>query len=282
MDTGLGVPRPKFLYHYTPPEALIKIIESGQLWATDVRFLNDPSERIHTRRMAQQIIKKMQRGETCVPNADPVRYQSIIDKMFAPQFFHEWIWDEFKLYAVCFCEDGDLLTQWRGYSQSGSGFSIGFETHALSGIAVEDGGLLRKANYDEDDQNERLVRSLIGHCDIFDENHSAPNAGYICATSWHIDCESYSAYFKNRAFASEKEWRLVYRSPLLEPESLFFRSGRYPVIPYVKPKFQRLPIVSITIGPTQSPALTSDALRQLLRRNSYADVKVRCSDVPLV
>lgn len=31
-------------YHYTDAQGLLGIIQNGRLWATDIRFLNDPSE----------------------------------------------------------------------------------------------------------------------------------------------------------------------------------------------------------------------------------------------
>src|SRR6516164_4036522 len=36
--------RPPTLYHYTTAQGLLGIMESNRLWATNVRFLNDPSE----------------------------------------------------------------------------------------------------------------------------------------------------------------------------------------------------------------------------------------------
>ena len=35
---------PAVLYHYTSPSGLAGIVERTQLWATDVRFLNDSQE----------------------------------------------------------------------------------------------------------------------------------------------------------------------------------------------------------------------------------------------
>ena len=48
-------------------------------------------------------------------------------------FEHFWDWmkseresDGPHLYAFCFCEDGDLLSQWRGYGVLGRGYAVGF------------------------------------------------------------------------------------------------------------------------------------------------------------
>jgi len=40
------------IYHYTDPKALIGILSQGQLWATDIRYLNDNSELRHAEEMS--------------------------------------------------------------------------------------------------------------------------------------------------------------------------------------------------------------------------------------
>jgi hypothetical protein len=53
---------------------------------------------------------------------------------------------------VSFCENGDLLSQWRAYGAKGSGYSLGFEPSALTRNPLGDhfpsSRLLRKAIYD--------------------------------------------------------------------------------------------------------------------------------------
>jgi hypothetical protein len=38
------------IYHYTGLRGLIGIVESGKIWATDIRFLNDTGEATYARR----------------------------------------------------------------------------------------------------------------------------------------------------------------------------------------------------------------------------------------
>jgi hypothetical protein len=40
-------PRPRIIYHYTDAKGLKGILESGALWLTDIRNLNNPSELKH-------------------------------------------------------------------------------------------------------------------------------------------------------------------------------------------------------------------------------------------
>jgi len=40
---------PEAIYHYTSPEALTGIVRDKQLWATNIRYLNDSQEFVYTR-----------------------------------------------------------------------------------------------------------------------------------------------------------------------------------------------------------------------------------------
>src|SRR5260370_42586613 len=48
---------PKVLYHYTKAEAFQKILNSGTIWASDIRYMNDASEVTHVADILKSIIK---------------------------------------------------------------------------------------------------------------------------------------------------------------------------------------------------------------------------------
>jgi hypothetical protein len=68
------------------------------------------------------------------------------------------------------------------------------------------------------------------------------------------------------------------------PEALFFRASSR-TVPYVKTVQQhdrRLPIVSITIGPTLDQNLSHQSVRRLLVARGYGnDVEIKESKIPL-
>jgi TATA-box binding protein (TBP) (component of TFIID and TFIIIB) len=49
---------PSVVYHYTSMETLKKIAESGKIWATSIRYLNDISERDYAISEIQQRLKQ--------------------------------------------------------------------------------------------------------------------------------------------------------------------------------------------------------------------------------
>lgn len=94
---------PSELFHYTSPEALIEIVSSRFLWASDMLSLNDASEAEYPYKLIAEVLDKYHSG---VPQEHRHRFKTQLTEY------------TFRLYApfvVCFCEDGDLLNQWRAY-----------------------------------------------------------------------------------------------------------------------------------------------------------------------
>jgi len=50
---------PQKLYHYTDLDGLMGIFNTGELWATDVQFMNDTSEYIHSNEMVTDEFSSM-------------------------------------------------------------------------------------------------------------------------------------------------------------------------------------------------------------------------------
>jgi hypothetical protein len=117
---------PDELFHYTSPEGLIGIIGSRSLWASDMLCLNDSSEATYAHGLIQGALD-MDNGRLLPP-----KHRSE---------FEEGLRSAFRMYSpfvTCFCENGDLLSQWRGYGGAGEGFALGFRRSWLASSAVLD------------------------------------------------------------------------------------------------------------------------------------------------
>ena len=283
---------PPFIYHYTDPKGLIGILSEGQLWATDIRYLNDSSELLHAEKLHGQVLQEL----SAAAPADSIRKRlATVARERAP-----W---QYRLhtYAVCFCADDDLLTQWKTYGAWGSGFSIGFDRRELE-LALPslvppadmiDGPdvSLTRVVYSEEEQKESF-RLHFDECVSQLPANPSPKDIKKAATDIAADAARSACRFKHPAFASEKEWRIVISSDPFgsgAPKPLSFRASSRTVIPYLKTTRQadkKLPIVSITIGPTLNQELSYQSVMQLLVENGYCDdenrsVTVTNSNVPL-
>ena len=107
--------------------------------ATDVRYMNDSQELV----FGAMIVSERLRAAAGESDVDvPLRSAFLsFAHFFDPDRVFEW---PVRCFAVCFCEDGDLLSQWRGYAGGVGGFAIGFPREVLAerswGILIKGAG----------------------------------------------------------------------------------------------------------------------------------------------
>ena len=49
--------RPRYLYHYTNAQGLLGMLQSNRIWATNSRFMNDPTEIGYATRLVREVIE---------------------------------------------------------------------------------------------------------------------------------------------------------------------------------------------------------------------------------
>jgi len=200
-------------------------------------------------------------------------------------------------YLVCFCTNDDLLSQWRGYGLGG-GYAIGFDSAEISKL-VHGRIELIPVLYDENKQRRQLCdicrRWREAFIDIPPESEGpAP---------WRVGelvfAESFSRIaigFKNSGFREEDEWRLVYRqSQIIQDDDsrthLEFRTRDGMLLPYMEIEGvpsgdespDRLPIVSVNIGPAKYQANAGFAIESFLKYLSipFESITIKHSPTPL-
>jgi hypothetical protein len=106
---------PTLLYHYTNAAGLFGMLKSKKMWATNSRFLNDPTEMEY----AIQLVWAVAQTELAGRGSQIKRLkQAIFDRLQRYQ-------RESRVHVACLCAEGDLLSQWRGYGAVGGGYSLG-------------------------------------------------------------------------------------------------------------------------------------------------------------
>lgn len=120
------------LYHYTTGENFIKIIQSGELWATQAACLNDTTELTYA---TEQILQRV-KGKLSTPHnrdIDPA-LTWISNVLGAPGS------EISPMFVACFSEQRDHLSQWRAYSGGEGGYAIQFNSTKLSKAQLTYGG----------------------------------------------------------------------------------------------------------------------------------------------
>ena len=66
--TGVGLSlhakRPRVLYHYTDAAGLLGMLKSQRVWATNTRFLNDPTEGDYAAAVVREVLQE-QKSHLC-------------------------------------------------------------------------------------------------------------------------------------------------------------------------------------------------------------------------
>jgi hypothetical protein len=114
---------PPVLYHYTGVKGLVGIVKSNRLWASDVLFMNDSTEVRYGRDLIISEAKAAA-DRTASPVAQAV-FKTVDKILYKVDDLVE------TFFAACFCEDGDLLSQWRGYAGRRGGYALGFRSDEL-------------------------------------------------------------------------------------------------------------------------------------------------------
>jgi hypothetical protein len=272
---------PAYLYHYTTGDGLHGILRSRHLRGSNFSFLNDRAEFTYGLRLLHSAAE------------DRLRTHGGTDD-WARRFFElvlaSTMPTEFDLYLSCFCEKGDLLSQWRGYGGQDSRYCLKLDTSRL-GHVHEMASPLVKVVYDPDHQRELLNFLIDKHIEgIRPTAEAAPDLEALLhlATRCLYACSIIPlAFFKDESFAEEHEWRSVlFCRPGDYVENLDFASSSgfmKPFIPLLRGKAEndRLPVASVIAGASRLPDQALKSARLMLTRYGYIDVPVEPSRVPL-
>src|SRR5262249_23286529 len=109
---------PPIIYHYTSLSSFLQILQAKKPWASRSEFLNDATEF----RYDQQIVSEQ---------IDALEKHNSKYKLFCYKLRQALEGEPDAPFISCFCQDGDLLSQWRGYSSHGQGICIGFHSEKL-------------------------------------------------------------------------------------------------------------------------------------------------------
>jgi hypothetical protein len=99
------------LYHYCSNETFLSIVGNGSIWLSSLDMSNDSLEG----KMVEIVLQHIGQQD----GLDASQNAQLLDEV---RRFNQFI----SGYAFCMSEEGDLLSQWRGYAQNASGVAIGF------------------------------------------------------------------------------------------------------------------------------------------------------------
>jgi hypothetical protein len=190
------------LYHYTGGHGLVGILDSKQVWATNIHCLNDSKEFVHALTLAKFAVRQVL--EEQVKEDFEIIYAAVENSLNSIS--------ELSVYVSCFSEVADSLSQWRGYCPPGFGYCIGFDGSELESEARQQGFILGRCVYDRGQQEKiclewanntvrRLKENLMESSDI--------DSAVTNASEYFLeDLYKFAPLLKHHSFHGESEWRL--------------------------------------------------------------------------
>ncbi len=248
-------------------------------------------------------------------NKDPA-YRTSLEKAFRT-FGQEILKDPRRgaYFVLCFTDDkasdsqklgfdGDRLSQWRGYSKGGQGFSLGFDTETLLRSFTASGNLLRwfnRCEYRESEQDANIEKLAATHLDAFcttwhtyfferrnpslSTSENLRNNGEYLITpmmNMYTDFTVLGMFIKHHSFIEENEWRVSF-----VPEDLAmysFHESAFGLTPYLPIGLDLTkspsPLRRIVVGPGPHKDEWVQTVNLLLEKCAITDVKVVPSQIP--
>lgn len=278
---------PEIIYHYTNDQGLRGILESGEIWLSDIFNLNDPSELSHGFSHAVNILNS--KAENGPPES----------KQFAKNFaaFHRGGMRETAHYFVCsFSMDGDDLGQWRAYADNGRGYALGFDAKALENAFVYENGQpsLNNSTFHvtyEDTVlvgiHRRMIDSMFDLISLprkIDTDIETINI-YMNELSVYLSVHALRAslFFKHKAYEHEKEFRFLQLHQADMPPEIRQRYRSYELVRYREFDWKRLQagaLKQIIVGPAADCSKATKFATDCMNVFGIQDVEIVCSTIP--
>ena len=242
-----------------------------KLWATHFCYLNDSEELISGLKSFLREFVKKRRTIITVPdrnlNKIKEKVESFIDSTHDKSCVRSMAY-----YPLSFCEDGNLLSQWKWYGKEG-GVAIEYDLGRcmFSGDKMFDNripseGFLYDISY-KASEHEKIFSEYIR------DRNTYWTVNKMCDRVAEEVC-LLSLFMKNKSFEEEKESRLLFtitnpnEPKNLKPILCFRKKGNF-VVPYIETKIYikpraTAPIRSITIGPSENQDLTFELFFQYI------------------
>lgn len=258
------------LYHYTSFNGLMGIVESRALWASDIRYMNDSAELKHTADLiSTEVTRRIGSGH---PRPDLLNQ------------FLDWVTHRITnghmLFAASFRANGNLLSQWRGYSRLGKGVSLGFDQEYILQCAERQSFQIGRCIY-SCEQQALLISQVVDAVETLAAEAVAvptrdPEHGdeyYAIFELIESDLLRIAALLKHPSFREEEEWRIV--SPVITDyveAPVLFREGTSMLVPFIMFALSStdnspISLQHLFLGPTPNKTISMNSLTMYLAKN---------------
>lgn len=236
------------LYHYCSTETFSSIVGNRSIRLSSLTMSNDSREGA----VILEVLLSLAREADLNPTL-----QLRLERQLRQAY------DFFDGFGFCLSEDGDLLSQWRGYADDGRGVSIGFNKQYFERMSStlqerdERGFAIKRVIYDHDGQREVATEHFGRIKELLERGAFQSGLGSLLIPTTEEDRAAVKkatedGHFavllamlrmfevKNPAFSEEREWRLIsFISRKGSEDKIKFRACGDKLVPYLEFALER-------------------------------------------
>lgn len=283
----LARPHPLRLYHYTSGSAVIDIIKTDTLRATNITQLNDTSEFFH-------VLLQIDKMAKFFASRSLSELENFVIRRILTALNNTNNETASSIFVSCFTEERNQLGMWRAYSGGEGGYCLEFPFGRLqrwyqSASEIGNNSLYSEiwpCIYREDEQHE-IIFGIIKHIATTFSSAVTQNRDLYCNEYCDMLIQEYANLlgffcpaFKDASFSQEQEWRLIFYANEKSAHKIDFVAKRGFISSFIPLRNGKLPISEILIGPSPFQVLSKRSLETLLRNFGQADTSVNVAQSP--
>lgn len=275
------------LYHYTSGQGLFGIINSGELYCSNVNFLNDPSEKSYFKDLLFITFKE-------IPECEKI-YSTLFNNSFQKS-----VVSPFDTFIASFSKNEDSLSMWNYYAK-GNGYNIGLDIDSIieqnkgTNLSIQKIELI----YDQQKQLNDIKQFILGHkanCDKYEdlnerlrtEKDFNEYSKLSLEQNYLIEDFNGGIYklglgFKHTAYEREQEVRLIVSEDEIEQKTTKFKiSDNGVFVEYIPIKLNlKGNIKSITIHPLNGQLHLEGTKKFIASQYFATKIEIKVSTIPL-
>ena len=275
----------EIVWHYTNGAGFLGILQSSQLYATQVAALNDANETRHASDLFEKAVQQL-----IAERVNEQEVATFLKTLLEVSKENTGSHNISKFFVTSFSGEEDDLTQWDRYGRP-NGYAIGFYAR---GLQREPTSTLFRVVYDSAKQ-EKAAKELAEatvkfYFDGLNQERAKDPELWTreFLTAWDEWVYKLAPLAKASKWKAENEYRIVHELKPAEFPAVRFAQkntmlARYIALDtpcWVKRRSALLPIAKIFIGPGSDYAPTQVSVQLLLDQMGYSDVPIeesRCT-----
>lgn len=297
----------KLVYHYTSPDNFLSILKNGKLWFSDCQFMNDRSEYVYIKDVYKEAIKGtfLARQYNLLDYAlTPYSSKGLVIKDKYSASKNEMIIETQKTvpmryYILCASLEPDIHSLWSYYSKNNhyQGYNLGVDVNLLvdsiskSVITTAANIIHGEVVYDRETQVKQIneiIKEIDEQYNITEQKKTSKILDDKYKSILAIAIRQRCMFFKNPAFAHEKEYRFVVEAPYKKIDlegtmaKLDFHIGPSGlIVSHLEIPFDLEAIEAISLAPMMEREVAEQGIKIFLGNYFKKEIIVKFSQIDL-